>query len=448
MHFTRRRRLERRGAGAFVLTAILAAVGATASCGSTNGAAPEPLNDAGADSPRVEDVAVDTPGFREAGLTDAGPLPVNCTSKPCAISLVTTLGADLEDRSQGFCALLDDGTVACWGANGAGQLGRGEDGGSFDSPNAAKVVGLSNVVTLDHTCAVDKDGAVWCWGHGPFLRPDAGSATTTEHSPVKLDLPPATMVGLGHATACAVVSGAVWCWGDNANGQVAPLTAAPDAGGAPNAIALPAGAPIRALAVGKATFILREDGTLVTWGANPPIGRLSPMFPDPYPQTAALDGIVATDLVHDNACAVAGGIGYCWGARVLANKGSPTQRALPEPVVAPEPLAQIATTRTRVGESGALQPYRWCAVTPSGSLYCWGFNDSGQAGDGTRSYAIDAVEVQGLPGPAAQVKTTPNTTCALLTSGKVYCWGSNYNGQLGNGQHRGRSAVPVEVVLP
>ena len=94
-------------------------------------------------------------------------------------------------------------------------------------------------------------------------------------------------------------------------------------------------------------------------------------------------------------------------------------------------------------------PQRWCAVGASGAIYCWGFNESGQAGDGTKLDVLsDAVKVQGLPGPAADVKTTPNATCALLTSGKVYCWGSNYYGQLGSGNLKVPSLTPQEVALP
>ncbi len=445
MHFTRRQRLDRSSARALVVAAILAAVGAAASCASNEGAVREAVIDAAADAPRVDDATVDAPTFQEAGTVDDGPLPVNCTSKPCATSLVTTLGADVDDRSQGFCALLDDGTVACWGANGAGQLGRGEDASTLDSANAERVVGLSHVVSLDHTCAVDDSGGVWCWGTGPFLRSDA-AVVTTERAPVKLDLPPATKVGVGHATACATVSDGVVCWGSNADAQLRPLGAADD-GGLPTLVPVPSGAPGRALAVGKATFVLREDGTLVTWGGNPPIGRLSPIFPDPNPRDVELAGVVSVDLVYDNACATAGGTGYCWGAP-LPRTSSPVDRALPEPVVTPEPIVQIATTRTYATPHDDMQRYRWCASAISGAVYCWGLNDSGQAGDGTQDYAFDAIKVEALPGSAAQVKTTPDTTCALLTTGKVYCWGSNYNGQLGNGENRGRVLTPVEVVLP
>ncbi len=444
MHFTRRHRLDRSRARALVVAAILAVAGAVASCASNEGTAREPDPIDTADARSNDDASVDAPTFREAGTTDAGPLPIECTSKPCAIALVTTLGADVEDRSQGFCALLDDGTVACWGANDAGQLGRGEDASTVDSANAARVVGLSHVVSLDHTCAVDDGGGVWCWGTGPFLRSDG--RVTTERAPVKLDLPPATKVGVSHATACAAVSDGVVCWGSNANAQLRPLGTAED-GGLPTLVPVPAGAPVRGLAVGKATFVLRDDRTLVTWGGNPPIGRLSPIFPDPNPLDVELTGVVSVDLVYDNACATAGGTGYCWGAP-LSRKSSPIDRALPEPIVTPEPIVQIATTRTYTTASEVLQRYRWCASSVSGDAYCWGLNDSGQAGDGTLEYAFDAVKVEGLPGPVAQVRTTPDTTCALLTTGKVYCWGSNYNGQLGNGEYRGRALAPVEVVLP
>ncbi len=42
----------------------------------------------------------------------------------------------------------------------------------------------------------------------------------------------------------------------------------------------------------------------------------------------------------------------------------------------------------------------------------------------------------------------PYSTCAILTNGKVYCWGANYYGQLGNGEIKVRSLVPQEMVLP
>jgi alpha-tubulin suppressor-like RCC1 family protein len=224
----------------------------------------------------------------------------------------------------------------------------------------------------------------------------------------------------------------------------------------PANVPLAVAGPIRDLAVSRATFVLHADGTMESWGANPPLARPSPLFPDPYAQPVSIPKTSNLDLADDNACAAAGGIGYCWGS-VLPNFAEHTPTApdltntLPEAVSTPEPVVQIATTVNVVKyELGTpiAQRQRWCAIGLSGAVYCWGPNTSGQAGDGTKAHAYEAVKVVGLPAPAAQVKTAPDSTCALLTSGKVYCWGSNYYGQLGNRNIRQPNSAPQEVVMP
>ncbi|OJY20585.1 MAG: hypothetical protein BGO98_04665 [Myxococcales bacterium 68-20] len=420
------------------------------------------VSDAGPDAPMTDDAstlddgASDPVESRDAGWFDGGPLPISCVSPPCATSLVTTLGAIDADRSEGFCALLGDGTAVCWGANGAGQLGRGQTD-TEDSPTAARVAGLTDIVQLDHTCALSKSGAASCWGTGPYLRDDAG-AVTTEREPVKLPIPPAKRVSKGPEVTCASVDDGLLCWGKNTFAQLAPIDSAPSwAELAPRAMPLPPGAPIRDVVVGGASFALREDGSTLSWGANPPLARITSLFPDPHPRAIALGHVSSIDVTSNSACATAGGIGYCWGASYEVVSGSQTNRprldrALPQPVVAPEPLVGIATTRIIIKLVDAMlvveRPQRWCAVAASGAVYCWGYNASGQAGDGTKDHAFEAVMVKGLPAPAAQVRTMLDSTCALLTTGKIYCWGSNYYGQLGSGKLKVPSLVPQEVVLP
>ena len=64
------------------------------------------------------------------------------------------------------CALLVDGTVRCWGFNGFGQLGFGV--GATVSVTAGTVTGLSGVIAITigqyHSCALLADGTVACWG--------------------------------------------------------------------------------------------------------------------------------------------------------------------------------------------------------------------------------------------------------------------------------------------
>ncbi len=467
MHYTRRL-LERRYSSVFVIVGSLIAGTLGASCSISDAGQVPGAHDAASDgSGEVADAsAADaTPEGDGAPPFDGGPRPVVCASTSCATKLVTTRGKLVKkgghvasDFTEGFCALLHDGTVACWGAGGAGQLGRGDDAGTADDATPARVVGLTDIVELDHTCAVDKAGAVFCWGTGPFVR-DPSLVNTTEPTPVKVDIPRATKVAVGAAAACALADGNVFCWGGNLHGQLAPLeTEPPSAVLTPRAIELPHGAPLRDLLVGDAVFAVRDDGTFVTWGANPPLARVSSLFPDPHPEPSALAGVSMLDIADDNACAAAGGTAYCWGT-VTPGPSDPStseprvDRALPAPVVTPEPVVQIATTRTLVERADYSPPVtrraqRWCAVGASGAVYCWGYNAGGQAGDGTKDYAYEAVKVVNLPAPAAQVKATPEATCALLTTGKIYCWGTNYYGQLGNGNIRVASLTPQEAVLP
>ena len=453
---------------------LLAACGGAASCSSPDdGSEPAPV-DAGSEASATADGGVPSDGGSVDATSgdaapppfDGGPLPVVCSSDPCATSLVTTLALSASDNDEGYCVLLRDGTVACWGANGAGQLGRDDHAGAPDNATAARVVGLTDVEELSHTCAVDKRGSVWCWGTGPYLRDDAG-ARTTERAPIKLALPPVKHVGMGMDVGCASNDDGVLCWGSNAKGQLAPLSTIPAYELLPpRPIQLPSGAPVREVFVGATAFLLREDGQVLSWGARASLARLSPLSPDSYPVPIDLAGISSMDTTSGNACATVSGVGYCWGHLVRDPMGYFAESfgidrdmgdsTLPQPVVAPEPLVQITTTKSFVTGSfspsgafdGVVRPQRWCAVGASGSVYCWGFNANGQAGDGTKRHAYQAVKVEGLPMTATQVKAMPDSTCALLTNGKVYCWGANYYGQLGNGEIKVRSLVPQEVVLP
>ena len=75
---------------------------------------------------------------------------------------------------------------------------------------------------------------------------------------------------------------------------------------------------------------------------------------------------------------------------------------------------------------------------------CWGRNDYGQLGDGSHTAQTSAIEVRGLGGQVISVSTGGLHSCALLSNKKVQCWGWNYSGQLGNGGFVD-SASPVTV---
>ncbi len=456
MRITRRLLSSRAQAVLVVLAGLSTLAAMTASCSSTSDADHEPVNagdEAGADVSVDGSPAGDAGdgGIKDAALVDATPVPIECEAPPCAVALTTTLPSSATSREEGYCALLSDGTVACWGANNAGQLGDSTIT-AVDSPVPVRVPGLAAVKSLDRTCAVDADGAVWCWGRGPFLQSDA-SAETVQTSPVRVPLlGPASKVAVTPTLGCAVLRDeSVVCWGSNVWRQLGEDLPSSD-NVPPRSIPGTAGA--KDIAVGEATFALYEDRTLLSWGRSPGVGRPTPLNFDGWATPVALERVTMISAVGQEACAVANGVGWCWGGPDVITtgfKGDTYARAIPSAVDTPEPITRIATTQSwTISENYTtyLEKRRWCATSVSGEVYCWGLNNAGQAGDGTKDFALGTVRVKGLPAPAAEVKVMPYSTCAILTNGKVYCWGNNADGQLGAGLPKGSVVEPTEVRLP
>jgi alpha-tubulin suppressor-like RCC1 family protein len=154
------------------------------------------------------------------------------------------------------------------------------------------------------------------------------------------------------------------------------------------------------------------------------------------PPPPALDfGNVAPGDAH--TCGLTdGGAAYCWGADQGGQLGNGATTSVPALVPVP---VQGGLTFTSL-EVGALHS---CGVTAAGAAYCWGSNQGGPRGDGTRTQ-------RSSPGPVsgglsfASVSVFEAATCGLRTGGAAYCWGQNSEGQLGDGTTENRSSpVPV-----
>lgn len=88
--------------------------------------------------------------------------------------------------------------------------------------------------------------------------------------------------------------------------------------------------------------------------------------------------------------------------------------------------------------------YHTCAVKLDGSAWCWGYNFDGQLGDGTTTSRTTLVAVSTLSSGVATMSAGVDHTCARKTDGSVLCWGNNYRGQLGDGTTTQR-LVPTAV---
>jgi alpha-tubulin suppressor-like RCC1 family protein len=137
------------------------------------------------------------------------------------------------------------------------------------------------------------------------------------------------------------------------------------------------------------------------------------------------------------ACAITtGGAVWCWGDNAgdeLGNGGT-TASSVPTPVSG----LTSGVTSLSVGVN-----YAVCAIQ-SGNVWCWGSAGAGALGNGSASSTPVPVELAGFTGSAISVAVGSQSACAIIADGGVECWGSNGDGELGNGT-KTSSLAPVPV---
>ncbi len=267
------------------------------------------------------------------GANDFGQLGDGTTEDRFLPVLVQLPGAAVDVSAGGrhSCAVLDDGTITCWGGNGSGQLGSGT---TQDSSVPVPVVGLAAPALqvscgLGHTCAVSTDDSVACWGANGRGQLGTGAAGGPRRRPVSvIGLSTARQVAAGGQFTCALLEdGTVWCWGRGdlgllGDGAWSDSATPVPVSGIGNAVSLCLGA-------NHACAVL-SDGDVWCWGRNPD-GRLGDGTTEDRGEPVAVQGLaahavqVACGLSH--TCALdAGGDVWCWGANSRGQLGDGTTR--------------------------------------------------------------------------------------------------------------------------
>jgi hypothetical protein len=258
----------------------------------------------------------------------------------------------------------------------------------------------------------------------------------------------AIALGDGHGCALVRVGGGVVCWGKNDHGQLG------NGGGGDAAAAVAVvddhGVPIAgvtALAAGAAhTCALRGDHTVVCWGddGSGQLGR-GAALPGPsvnaLPAPVGLTSIVAIAAGARHTCAaLTDGAVWCWGANEAAELGPAAPAAgtsMPAEVVDKGGLPLMAAG---LG-AGATQSY---AVGKDARLQAWGSNGNGELGDGTMAATSGVTVAAALGAHVTAAAGGAGFGCALGDDGRVSCFGADDRGQA-SGAAGATVAVPTAV---
>lgn len=240
-------------------------------------------------------------------------------------------------------------------------------------------------------------------------------------------------------------AGTLQAWGDDLNGQLG--NGATGKVDVPVSVLLPADVTVTAVAAGgKHTLALTSAGQVLAWGDNHD-GQLGDgLTGDSHVpvQVKLPEGTVVTAIATgavDCMAVTSAGQVYAWGNNQYGQlgDGSTVTRRTPVRVLLPRGVKAVAVAAS----------YNYSlALTSTGEVYTWGYNGSGQLGNGF----LTSSEVPGrvhLPRGVVirEVTSGGYDGLALSAKGQLYAWGDNRYGQLGDGTRKSRVS-PVLVKLP
>ncbi len=350
------------------------------------------------------------------------------------------------------CGLTVRESIACWGANAAGQIGVGD---TLARLTPSVVAGALQFRSVDagaaHTCGLAP--ASHCWGRSAGSVPSGSDVPTVMPDSFWLVGSEATPLSAGFRRTCGIsTDGATYCWGafQISGGEWMdipwPIPIPPWGGSAPGLTTVTAG--------GWHMCGLTAAGAGYCWGANS-YGELGDgtrirsisIVRDSFriAVVPVLTPLAFTSLTAGFAhtCGLTpGGPAYCWGDNVVGQLGSPIifEAACDN---YPCNTMPVAVATGIAFESITAGDRHTCAIASGGAAYCWGDNSSGQLGDGTTTSRSTPLPVSGELS-FATLSAGGAHTCGLTTDGEVYCWGANSDGQLGDGTTTSRMA-PVRV---
>ena len=351
------------------------------------------------------------------------------------------------------CAIDAAASLYCWGYNGNGTIGDGTKTHRYSPTVVGTGMNFTQVATgIGHSCALTDTGAAYCWGKNESGQ--LGDGTTIDRT-----VPTAVLGGLsfnaidvGYTHSCALTAaGAAYCWGADSLGQLGDGAAAVRQ---LQPVAVSGGVTFSMIRAGNTHTCGLQDvtGFAYCWGANSTgqIGNgTGGNASDRVTTPAAVSGgnsFAQIDVGSSHTCALltnqnAANKMFCWGWNDNGQLGIATTelcrgtvKCSRTPLKLPSSVKLISIT------AGSTHT---CGIISTGTAYCWGSNGNGQLGDGTTTARPAPTAISGVQ--FKSIRAGRNFTCGVLLDNTARCWGYNYFGMLGLGDATDRStptAVP------
>ena len=284
------------------------------------------------------------------------------------------------------CGLTAEGAAYCWGNNDGGRLG---DNSTTTRLDPVVVNGGHVFRKLSaggwHTCGITTAGAAYCWGKNGTVGRVGNNSSADSTVPAAIAIGTTfsdISVGREHACAIRASDGAAMCWGDNNAGQL---------------------------------------GTNNTVVSKVPIAAVGPSGGSPLAFSSLSAGGYHTCGLTTS------GVAYCWGGGWAGTIGNGANAQAWSPVAVSLPGGVTRFTSLSAGSEHV------CALTATGTVYCWGYNANGQLGNGSTTNANTPTAIAAGAPLFASLAAGIEHTCGLTPAHVAYCWGKNAVGQLGIG---------------
>ena len=334
-----------------------------------------------------------------------------------------------------------------WGYNVDGQLGTGTTANSGTPVKVALPSGVSATAVAaggDHSLAIGSDGKLYAWGSNIDGQLGRGN-TTSSSTPIVVSMPAgvtatAISAGMDHSVALGS-DGNVYDWGFNGFGQLGINTTTNQL--TPVKASLPVGVTATAVAAGQfMTEALGSNGLVYTWGdgAMGELGNGATGNEKTPVQVSTITSVTAIAAGGYHSLVITAGQLDSFGYNDLGQLGNGNTTNQSKPVKVSLPVGVTAT-------AVAAGTYHSMAIGSNGKLYSWGNNADGELGNGTEVNSSTPVVVSMPAGVSATaIADGADHSLAIGSDGNLYAWGYNGLDELGDGNTTD-ATTPVQVGL-